>query len=135
MVAEKLSVGDKLPDLELNPVSRHSLALYCGASGDHNPIHVDSDVAKASGLDDVIAHGMLVMAYAGRFLTNWKPQAQLRNFAVRFAAMTKVHDVLTTSGEIIELLDIAGEPCAKIQLRVANQLGESKLVGDAVVAL
>ena len=135
MVTETLSIGDKIPDLELNPISRHSLALYCGASGDHNPIHVDSDAAKASGLDDVIAHGMLVMAYAGRFLTHWKPQAQLRSFSVRFAAMTKVHDVLIVRGEIVALEDLAGEPCAKIQLHVTNQSGENKLVGDAVVAL
>jgi acyl dehydratase len=58
----------------LPPVSRLGLALYCGASGDHNPIHVDIDFAKAAGMPDVFAHGMLSMAWLGRLLTNWVPQ-------------------------------------------------------------
>ena len=55
---------------------RLTLALYCGASGDHNPLHVDIDFARAAGLDDVIAHGMLAMAYLGRFLTDSLPTSQ-----------------------------------------------------------
>ena len=66
----EVQVGDEIPLLSTSPITRHTLALYCGASGDHNPIHVDIDYAKESGLDDVIAHGMLSMAYLGRLLTN-----------------------------------------------------------------
>ena len=65
----QLNVGDQLPPLEFGAISRHILALYCGGSGDHNPIHVDIDFAKAAGYDDVFAHGMLSMAILGRLLT------------------------------------------------------------------
>lgn len=135
MATDDIVVGFKLPELELEPVNRHMLALYCGASWDHNPIHVDSDFAKATGLEDVIAHGMLVMAYAGRFLTNWLAQSQLRNFSVRFATMTHVHEVLTCHGVVISLMDKSGEKQAKIQIKVLNQQGECKLSGEAVVAI
>ena len=70
---ESLKVGDEIPALKMPPVSRHTLALYCGASGDHNPIHVDLDYAKSAGLDDVIAHGMLSAGYLARMLTDWVP--------------------------------------------------------------
>ncbi|MDP7614430.1 MAG: MaoC/PaaZ C-terminal domain-containing protein, partial [SAR324 cluster bacterium] len=60
---DSLNVGDEIPALTTPLISRHILALYCGASGDHNPIHVDLDFAKSSGLDDVIAHGMLSAGY------------------------------------------------------------------------
>ena len=50
---KQLAVGDTLPAIEFGPISRHTLALYCGGSGDLNPIHVDSDFAKASGYEDV----------------------------------------------------------------------------------
>ena len=53
--------GTAWPALKLPPVTRLTLALYCGASGDHNPLHVDQDFAREAGLGDVIAHGMLVM--------------------------------------------------------------------------
>jgi acyl dehydratase len=60
------------------PISRATLALFAGASGDHNPIHIDLDVARSAGLDDVFAHGMLSMAYLGRLLTGWVPQHPTR---------------------------------------------------------
>ena len=44
-----IQVGDEIPLLKLQPVNRTTLALYCGASGDHNPIHVDLDFARKSG--------------------------------------------------------------------------------------
>ena len=37
----KPAVGDRIVDKTFPPITRHTLALYCGASGDHNPIHVD----------------------------------------------------------------------------------------------
>ena len=99
---ETVQVGDEIPLLSTEPITRQKLALYCGASGDHNPIHVDIDFAKKSGLDDVIAHGMLSAGYLAQMITNWVPQANLRSLNNRFTAMTKVGDSVTCSGEIIE---------------------------------
>ena len=48
-------IGDEIPNLITKPISRSMLALYAGASGDHNPIHIDIDFAKQTGLSDVIA--------------------------------------------------------------------------------
>jgi acyl dehydratase len=92
---DALQIGDAIPALELPPVSRLTLALYCGASGDHNPIHVDTDFARSAGLPDVITHGMLSMAWLGRALTNWVPQAAIREYSGRFASMTRVADTIT----------------------------------------
>ena len=44
---DNLKVGDEIPEKTFPPISRHTLALYCGSSGDHNPIHVDIDFAKS----------------------------------------------------------------------------------------
>ena len=73
-----IKVGDELKPLVLPPISRHQLALYCGGSGDHNPIHVDLDFAKKFGFKDVFTHGMLSMAFLGRLVTSWVPQKQVR---------------------------------------------------------
>ena len=77
--------------LEPGRVSRTVLALYAGASGDHNPMHIDLDYAKDAGLDDVFAHGMLSMGYLGRLVTSLVPQDRLIDFSVRFAAITPVN--------------------------------------------
>ena len=60
-----LNIGDNIPSLVKRPINRTTLALFAGASNDHNPMHIDIDFAKKSGFDDVFAHGMLVMAYLG----------------------------------------------------------------------
>jgi acyl dehydratase len=52
-LAESVSVGSELPPLQVDPISRLTLALFAGASGDHNPMHVDLDAAKSVGLPDV----------------------------------------------------------------------------------
>ena len=72
-----LTLDDELPTLTMPPITRQMLAIYCGASGDHNPIHVDIDFAQESGLDDVIAHGMLIMAYMGRLVRACETQERL----------------------------------------------------------
>ncbi|MGD9600660.1 MAG: MaoC family dehydratase [Gammaproteobacteria bacterium] len=132
---DTLAIGDALPPLTLPPVTRQALAIYCGASGDHNPVHVDLDFARAAGLGDVIAHGMLVMAYLGRLLTDWVPQAAIRSFDTRFLAMTRVGDVITCAGRIVDKTTTDGERRVRIAVNAADQRGEVKAQGEAVVAL
>lgn len=86
--------------LECAPISRTTLALFAGASADHNPIHIDIDVARASGMDDVFAHGMLSVAYLARLVTEWFPQQRLLSLETRFVAITPVGAAPTCSGVI-----------------------------------
>ena len=132
---DTLSLGDEIPSLTLPPLTRHTLAVYCGASGDHNPLHVDFDFARAAGLDDVIAHGMLIMGYMGRTVTDWVPQTALRSFNTRFLAMTKIGNQITCTARIIEKLDAAKERRVRLAITACDQHGEVKAQGEAVVAL
>ncbi|KQP22443.1 MaoC family dehydratase [Pseudorhodoferax sp. Leaf267] len=132
---DDVQVGDALPAFETEPVSRLTLALYCGASGDHNPIHVDTDFARSAGQADVFAHGMLSMAWLGRLLTNWVPPSALRNYGVRFAAITHVGDRVRCQGRVVEKFEADGERRVRLELSTVNQDGQVKLSGDAVVAL
>lgn len=132
---DALQVGDRIPDLALPPLSRLNLALYCGASGDHNPIHVDIDFARQAGMPDVIAHGMLSMAWLGRLVTHWVPQTALLDLNVRFAAMTQVGECITCQGEVTDKFEVAGERRVRLSISTRNEQGQVKLAGEAVVAL
>ena len=132
---DTLQPGDSLPAFTTEPISRLALALYCGASGDHNPIHVDVDFARSAGQPDVFAHGMLSMAYLGRLLTNWVPQQALREYGVRFVAITHVGERITCRGTVVEKFEAEGERRVRLELRTVNADGQVKLSGDAVVAL
>ena len=52
--------GETLPGVVTGPITRHTLALYAGASGDYNPLHTDLDYARNAGVPDVFAHGMQI---------------------------------------------------------------------------
>ena len=132
---DTLQAGDSLPAFTTDPISRLALALYCGASGDHNPIHVDIDFARSAGQQDVFAHGMLSMAYLGRLLTNWVPQQALREYGVRFVAITHVGDRVTCRGTVVEKFEAEGERRVRLELQTVDADGQVKLSGDAVVAL
>jgi acyl dehydratase len=130
-----INVGDKLPVLELPPITRTTLALFAGASGDHNQIHIDTDYARKAGMPDVFAHGMLSMAYLGRLLTQWVDQRQIRSFGVRFTGITHLGHKITCSGRVVERFEADGEQRAKVEIETRNQYGDTKIVGDAVIAL
>ncbi|WP_029136156.1 MaoC family dehydratase [Nakamurella lactea] len=87
-----VAVGDELPPLTVH-LDRGRLVRYAGASGDFNPIHWNPRVAADVGLPDVIAHGMLTMAVAGRIVTDWLGDpGPLAEYGVRFTRPVVVAD-------------------------------------------
>ena len=130
---DKVSVGEKIPDLVIEPVTRSTLALYAGASGDHIPIHIDLDFARKAGMNDVFAHGMLIMAYLGRAITNIAPQSSLRNFNVRFSSITNVGNVLTCSGQVKKIYNHDNKRLVVLDLMVADGTGDIKVSGTATI--
>ena len=125
-----MKTGDVLPSLELPEISRTTLALYAGASGDHNPMHIDLDVARSGGMDDVFAHSMLSMAYLGRLLTNYVLQERIRAYSVRFASIPPLHAKPTCTGTVTKVED----GLAHLDIAVTLSDGTVTLRGDAVVA-
>lgn len=77
-----------MTELHVSPVSGAVLAAFAQASGDDNPLHHDPEAARAAGLGEVPAHGMLSMAYLARVATTTRPQEDLASLTVRFVATT-----------------------------------------------
>lgn len=127
--------GDLLPLLELPSVTREMLARYAEASWDRNPVHTDLEAARAAGVRDVLAHGMLQMAWLGRVVTNWTAQRNLREFDARFVAMTLPGERITCTGRVVEKLERDGLQLVRIALAAANESGKIKVAGEALVAL
>lgn len=131
MTDPSLEVGTILPEVALPPISRATLALFAGASGDHNPIHIDLDVARSAGMEDVFAHGMLSMAYLGRLLTEWVDQDRIRSYRVRFASITPIHAEPVCTGTVTKIDD----QIATVELTVTLRDGTTTLTGEAHITL
>jgi acyl dehydratase len=132
---DEVQVGHELPTLTLPKVDRALLALFSGASGDHNPMHIDIDFARSSGMPDVFAQGMLGMAWLGRLITHWATQEKLRSFDARFQGMIQLGNILTCHGRVVEKLVYEGTACVRIEVCAIDQYGETKIIGEALVAL
>ncbi len=129
------AAGDLVVNKTFPRISRATLALYAGASGDHNPMHIDSDFAKKAGFPDVFAQGMLAMAYLGQAVTDAVRPDRLRAFSTRFAAITQLGATITCEGRVAEILEASGERRARLSLTAKDENGEVKLSGEAIVAL
>ncbi len=119
-------------------VTRRDLVRYAGASGDFNVIHWNERITKSVGLPDVIAHGMLTMALAGRFLTEWAGDpGAVTEFGVRFSSPVVVPDddkgaLVEVSGVVTGKLDDH-----RVSVDVTARSGETKVLtrAHAVVRL
>jgi len=100
-----VEVGTELPAQDF-ALTRADLVRYAGASGDFNIIHWNERTAKAVGLPNVIAHGMLTMAMAGRIVTDWVGDpGRVVSYGVRFSRPVVVEDddtgtTLTVAGTV-----------------------------------
>ena len=128
-------IGEELPKLKIEPISRANLALYAGASGDHNPLHIDSDYTNRIGFKDVIAHGMLIMGYLGRILTNNINQSQILEYNVQFISITNIGDQLTCTGSVKKIRDIDNNKEIELDLTVKNQFNDVKLIGYSLIQI
>jgi acyl dehydratase len=128
-------VGDLLVNKTFPRITRTTLGLYAGASGDHNPIHIDSDFAKKAGFPDVFSHGMLVLGFLGQAVTDAVSPDRLRSLATRFVAITQLGSTITCEGAVVELLEANAEKRARLALTAKDEHGDVKLSGEAIIAL
>lgn len=124
-----IEVGTTIPSHQFD-IDRALLKQYADASGDQNPIHQDEAFAKSVGLPDVIAHGMLTMALAGKYISDWAGGPQnVKEFSARFTkpvivpAGTRVD--LTVSATVIE------SSAAGVRLEISATSQGVKVLGMA----
>jgi len=133
--AEDVKVGDELPPLVKGPIQQIQLTRYAGASGDFNPIHQDHEFAKAAGMGDVFAHGMLSMGFVAQAVTDWAGAGAVRKLGVRFAAIVRLKDVITCRGRVLSKSSKDDVHLAEVEIWAENQRGEKVVTGKATVAL
>ena len=133
--AEDVKVGDELPPLVKGPLQQIQLTRYAGASGDFNPIHQDHEFAKAAGMGDVFAHGMLSMGFVAQAVTDWAGAAAVRKIGVRFAAIVRLKDTVTCRGRVVATSEKDGAHLVDLEIWAENQRGEKVVTGKATVAL
>ena len=133
---DDVAVGDTLPERTF-PLHRVDLIRYAGAGGDFNVIHWNERVATSVGLPNVIAHGMLTMATAGRVVTDWcgDPGAVVQ-YGVRFTAPVPVPDddagATLVVGGVVKSRD---EKARTVTVELTATAGGVKVLGRALAVV
>ena len=125
----KVELGYQIP-AETYKINRATLVEYANAGGDQNPIHQDEAIAKSVGLPDVIAHGMLTMALAGRYVTKWAGSAAaVTEISSRFTKPVVVPagvDVEITISAVIDEVS-----ARQVRLEITAECSGVKVLGMA----
>ena len=135
MYFEDVKVGDEIPPLVKGPIPQIQLTRYAGASGDFNPIHQDDEFARAAGMGGVFAHGMLSMGFVAQSVTDWLGAGTVRKLGVRFTALVRLKDVITSTGRVLGTSEKNGERLVELEVWAENQRGEKVVTGKATAAL
>ena len=133
--AAPVTKGDALPPREF-AVDRADLRRYALASGDANPIHLDNTAARALGLPQVVAHGMLTAALAVGVVADWAGGPdQVVATDLRFAAPVPVPADepvrIQVGGTVRSVDDVAGTATVALSVTCDG----AKVLGKALVTV
>lgn len=132
---EDVNKGDEISKLVKDPLQKLQFVMYSGASGDFNPLHNVDDFAKSVGMEQVISHGMLIMAFVGQAITNWLPRKYLKKLGVRFVGMSHPNETITVSGNVTDKRQEGRENIITCDISAANENGDVKVKGTFEAAL
>jgi len=122
--------GDLVAEYQTGPIPREQLALYAEASGDSNPLHLETTFAQKAGFDDVIVHGMLGMALLGRLLSTQFAAFTPTKFDARFVAVLPVNQSLRCTAKLVSHTADG----LTLDLEAFDGNGKSIIVGSASLA-
>jgi len=120
-------------------VSRESIRLFCDASLDYNPLHLDDEYMKGSfgktTFGGIIMHGMNNFGLISRMITDWAYPAGAihRRLETRWLKPVKPGDTIKPSG-IVKATQVTDKSrWVVIDVVVNNQNGEQVATGEAMV--
>ena len=135
---DSLKHGDSIDGPKFE-VSRESIRLFCDASLDHNPLHLDDDYMKGdfgkTNFGGVIMHGMNNFGLITRMLTDWAyPRGAVhRRLETRWVKPVRPGDTIQPAGIVKSNQATANSRWVLIDVMVKNQTGEKVATGEAMV--
>ena len=127
------STGEPALRLEFGPIDISQTRRYAAASLDDNPIHIDIDVARAHGLPNVIAHGMMVMGKFELAITGWRRDVQITRLSATFLQPLIASRSVALTGRLVKSRQSEGDEVSVLRLVAATDRNEVVCIGDASV--
>ena len=116
-------------------ISEADVMTFATLTGDHNPVHVDTNTAAASSFGERIVHGMLTASLLSTVLAMQLPGpgAIYLGQTLRFLRPVKLGDTVTAQVEITAI-DVARRRMT-LATTIRNERGKTVVDGEASVQL
>jgi acyl dehydratase len=135
---ENLKTGDAIDGPKF-AVSRESIRLFCDASLDYNPLHLDDDYMKGNfgktNFGGIIMHGMNNFGLISRMITDWAFSAGAihRRLETRWVKPVRPGDTIQPTGVVKSKQVTANSRWVLIDVMVRNQYDDKVATGEAMV--
>ena len=88
--------------LRIGPISEAQVAAFAEVSGDANPLHVNTEIARTIGLQAAPVHGMLLVAFLHQAVRRHQPEAVVTGLSTRFMAPVPVGETIEITGRVVK---------------------------------
>ncbi len=90
---------NRLVKLQLT-IGQDRINTFAALAGDHNPIHIDAEAARQSGMSNIIAHGSISLNLLWESIekSTRDVASSSLNLEVRFRAPVYVDEIVETGG-------------------------------------
>lgn len=125
---EDFKVGDSKSYAKT--ITSADIVMWCGLTGDMNPIHLDREYSKKTRFKDIIVPGIYVLGFISATLGKILGSIYASQ-TVRFTKPVYVDDTVSAESTIIEKLE--NKHMLKLHTRCVNQNNEIVLDGEALL--
>jgi len=118
--------------LRIGPITQARVAAFAEVSGDANPLHVNSEIARTVGLEAPPVHGMLLVAFLHEAVRRHLPDAVVTGLSTRFMAPVPVGESIEISGRVVKQAGM--HEALILRLMVRSGTGLLACIAEATLA-
>lgn len=126
---EELNVGDV--GRFAKTITDADVVIWCGLSGDMNPMHLDKEFSKDTRFGDIIVPGIYVLGFISAAITKLAVGNIYAQQNIRFTKPVYVGDTVTA--EVTTLEKLEKKRMLRLATKCYNQKDEVVLDGEALL--
>lgn len=111
-------------------ITNADIVMWCGLTGDMNPVHLDKEYSKDTRFGDIIVPGVYVLGFISATISKVAMGHVYASQNIRFMKPVYVGDTITAEVTILEKLE--SKHMLRLRTRCTNQKGEVVMDGEAL---
>ncbi|WP_434512540.1 MaoC family dehydratase [Desulfitobacterium sp. AusDCA] len=112
-------------------ITEADVVMWCGLTGDMNPVHLDREYSKTTRFKDIVVPGIYVLGFISATLSKLAVGGIYASQNIRFTKPVYINDTVSAEVSIIDKLET--KHMLKLRTRCINQNDETVMDGEALL--